>query len=104
MMISYATAVFAVLSLLTRSSSAFPGLNLLFSRGVCFQNDILQSFQTWLPDSVPYCSSLLGISDYTTFVGPTKTYTYAICGPECAVHSRVTGLPSLLLQQLATIQ
>ena len=101
MMITY-TTVFVLLSLFFRSSSAFPGLNLL-PRTFCYETDILLSFQSWLPDSVPYCSSLLSITDYTTFSGPTKSHTYAVILPDCTDYSRMAGLPLKLLLQLATM-
>ena len=103
-MISHATTLVSLLAFFLRTSSAFPGLNLLFPRSICYLDDVLQSFQTWEPDSVPYCSSLLGISDHTTFVGPTKSYTYVVCDLKCVNYLRVAGLPSLLLRQLAMIQ
>ena len=103
MMIFYATTLFSLLSFFLRTSSAFPGLNFLLPRAICYEDDVLQSFQTWEPDSVPYCSSLLGISDHTTFVGPTKSYTYAVFDLICVNHLRVAELPSQLLRQLAMI-
>lgn len=103
MMITYAATVLVLISLFFRSSSAFPGLNLLLPRTFCYENDVLLSFQSWLPDSVPYCSSLLGITDYTTFSGPTKSHTYAVILPDCTHHSRIAGLPLQLLLQLATM-
>ena len=73
-MISYASTVFGFLFLSLCPSLAFPGLKL---REVCYETDTLLSFQLWIDDSTPFCSSLLSISDFTTFVGPTKYLTYA---------------------------
>ena len=103
MMIFYTTTLFSLLSFFLRTSSAFPGSNFLLPRTVCYEDDVLQSFQTWEADSVPYCSSLLGISDHTTFVGPTKSYTYAVFDLKSVHHLRVAELPSQLLRQLAMI-
>ena len=103
MMIFYATTLVSLFSFFLRTSSAFPGLNSLLPRAICYEDDVLQSFQTWEPDSVPYCSSLLGISDHTTFVGPTKSYTYAVLDLKYVNHLRVAELPSQLLRQLAMI-
>ncbi|KAL8988024.1 MAG: hypothetical protein Q9177_002844, partial [Variospora cf. flavescens] len=37
-------------------------------RRLCFDDDTLQSFKYWILDAEPYCSSLLGIQDFTTTV------------------------------------
>ncbi|KAL8700034.1 MAG: hypothetical protein Q9224_001156, partial [Gallowayella concinna] len=37
-------------------------------RGVCYEDDTFESFKYWLEDSAPYCSSLLGLSDFTRTV------------------------------------
>ena len=103
MMVSYATTFFSFLSFFLGTSWAFPGLNFLLPRAICYEDDVLLSFQTWEPDSVPYCSSLLGISDHTTFVGPTKSYTYVVLDLRCVNHLRVAELPSQPLLQLAMI-
>ena len=102
-MVSHASTLFFLLTFFLRTSSAFPGLNFLQPRAICYEDDVLQSFQTWEPDSVPYCSSLLGISDHTTFSGPTKSYTYVVLEGKCVNHLRVAELPSQPLQQLAMI-
>ena len=73
-MIAYASTAFAFLFLSSCTSLALPGLKL---REVCYETDTLLSFQLWIDDSTPYCSSLLSISDITSFVGPTKYLTYA---------------------------
>ena len=73
MMISYASTLFAFL-FFSCPSLALPGLKL---REVCYETDTLLSFQLWIDDSKPFCSSLLSISDFTSFVGPTKYLTYA---------------------------
>lgn len=39
---------------------------LLKERGTCFYDDTLLSFQYWRLDSEPYCSSLLGVQDFTS--------------------------------------
>lgn len=75
MMISYATTLSVFLFFSSYSSLAFPGLKL---REDCYENEVLLSFQLWIEDSVPYCSSILSISDSTTFVGSTKSHTYAL--------------------------
>ena len=103
MMISHATTIVYLLSFTVRFSSAFPGLNHLLLREICYENDILQSFQTWEADSIPYCSSLLGISDYTLFEGPTKTQTYNVLILDCSKHLRRAGLLSRLLRQQVMI-
>ena len=72
-MISHASTLFGFLFLSSCHSLAFPGLKL---REVCYETDTLLSFQLWIDDSTPFCSSLLSISDFTTFVGPTKYLTY----------------------------
>ena len=101
MMTSYATLVFVLLPFFSITSSGLPGLK---PRYVCYYDDVLLSFETWRPDSEPYCSSLLGISDYTTTVGPTKSHTYAVSIPDYAKYSCMAGLPPQLLRQLGTIQ
>ena len=40
-------------------------LNVLEPRKICYEDDTLLSFQYWIIDSEPYCSSLLGIVDTT---------------------------------------
>ena len=102
-MVFYATTLFSLLYFFLRTSSAFPGLNFLLPRALCLEDDVLQSFRTWESDSVPYCSSLLGISDHTTFVGPTKSYTYVVLDLKCVNHLRVAELLSQPLRQLAMI-
>ena len=72
MMISYSTTFCFFLFLFSCSSLASPELNL---REVCYEDDIFLSFEYWLDDSVRYCSSILSISDLTTFVASTKSYT-----------------------------
>lgn len=37
-------------------------------RGICYDDDTYQSFKYWIIDSAPYCSSLLGLSDFTRTV------------------------------------
>ncbi|KAL8967773.1 MAG: hypothetical protein Q9197_005244 [Variospora fuerteventurae] len=37
-------------------------------RRLCFNDDTLLSFKYWILDAEPYCSSLLGIQDFTTTV------------------------------------
>lgn len=47
----------------------------LDKRGVCYDDDIYESFKYWIEDSAPYCSSLLGLSDITrTISSLSKTY------------------------------
>ena len=77
MMISHAPTFF-VLFFLFHHSLAFPGFHRQQVREICYDTDVLLSFQAYKDDSVPYCSSLLGISDTTIFVGPTKSYTYVL--------------------------
>ena len=101
-MISYASTVFAFLFLSSCPSLAFPGLKL---RELCYETDTLLSFQLWIDDSTPFCSSLLSISDFTSFVGPTKYLTYAQSTQVfCRRYLRVAELPSRRLQRLATIR
>lgn len=40
-------------------------------RRICYEDDTLQSFRYWIIDSAPYCSSLLGIVDFTTTASQT---------------------------------
>lgn len=43
-------------------------------RGICYDDDTLESFKYWIVDSVPYCSSLLNIVDFTqTVSGISRT-------------------------------
>ena len=72
-MISYVSTLFAFLFFSSCPSLAFPGLKL---REVCYETDTLLSFQLWIDDSTLFCSSLLSISDFTSFVEPTKYLTY----------------------------
>lgn len=37
-------------------------------RGICYDDDTLESFKEFIIDSAPYCSSLLGIEDFTSTV------------------------------------
>lgn len=37
-------------------------------RGICYDDDTLQSFKYWIVDSEPYCSSLLDLADFTRTV------------------------------------
>ena len=46
------------------------------SRELCYDDDVLWSFQYWSHDSIPFCSSLLGIEDTTVTADPTTSYTY----------------------------
>lgn len=41
-------------------------------REVCYDDDTLLSFKTYILDSAPYCSSLLGIEDFTSTVSQTS--------------------------------
>ena len=75
MMVFHATKVFVFLFAFSCSSLAFLGLE---QRQVCYDTDTLLSFKEYSDDSVPYCSSILSISDSTTLVGPTKSHTYAL--------------------------
>ncbi|CAD6592636.1 MAG: hypothetical protein ASARMPRED_006482 [Alectoria sarmentosa] len=75
MMISYATTTCVILFLFSCSSLAFSALE---QREDCYETDTLRSFQHWIDDAVQYCSSILSISDTTTFVGPTKSLTTTI--------------------------
>lgn len=71
-----------LLSSLLCAVLALPGLSpprdlisFLRGRDVCFQDDTLDSFEYWLEDAAPYCSSLLGISDYTVTLQPATSRT-----------------------------
>ncbi|KAI4187503.1 MAG: hypothetical protein L6R41_002785 [Letrouitia leprolyta] len=44
-------------------------------RRICYEDDTLQSFRYWIIDSAPYCSSLLGIVDFTTTASQTTRTT-----------------------------
>lgn len=100
-MISYVSTLFVFLFFSTCLSLAFPGLKL---REVCYETDTLLSFQLWIDDSTPFCSSLLSISDFTTFLGPTKYLTYT---QNTHLHegdtNRVAEPLSPQLRKLATI-
>ena len=82
-MMSYATTVFVFLFFCSCPSLAFLGLYRLEPRDeICYDTDTLRSFEYWIADSEPYCSSLLGISDVTTFVGSTISHTYVLRTPK----------------------
>ena len=57
------------------SLRAKPG-SIIESRELCYDDDVLWSFQYWAHDSIPYCSSLLGIEDTTVTADPVTSYTY----------------------------
>ncbi|KAL8924930.1 MAG: hypothetical protein Q9208_003813 [Pyrenodesmia sp. 3 TL-2023] len=44
-------------------------------REICYDDDTLLSFKTYILDSAPYCSSLLGIEDFTSTVSQTSRTT-----------------------------
>ena len=72
-MISYASTVFLLVRLFSLCSClAFPEER----REICYYDDTLLSFEFWINDALPYCSSLLSISDSTVFSGPTESSTY----------------------------
>lgn len=41
-------------------------------RGICYDDDTLESFQEYIVDSAPYCSSLLSIKDFTSTISRTS--------------------------------
>lgn len=41
-------------------------------RDICYDDDTFLSFKTYILDSAPYCSSLLGIEDFTSTVLSTS--------------------------------
>ncbi|KAL8772371.1 MAG: hypothetical protein Q9194_004623 [Teloschistes cf. exilis] len=48
-------------------------------RGICYDDDTLESFKYWIVDSAPYCSSLLSIVDFTqTVSGVLRTTTTTV--------------------------
>lgn len=56
--------------------SRLKNINLLLQhRAVCLYDDTLLSFQYWIVDSEPYCSSLLGIHDVTKTLPPATSRT-----------------------------
>ena len=40
-------------------------------RGICYNDDTLESFKEFIVDAAPYCSSLLSIVDFTSTVSAT---------------------------------
>ncbi|KAL9610951.1 MAG: hypothetical protein Q9167_004361 [Letrouitia subvulpina] len=73
---------FIVLLAVFSQASAVPELSklknvnpLLQHREVCLYDDTLLSFQYWIVDSKPYCSSLLGIQDVTGTLPPATSRT-----------------------------
>lgn len=53
---------------------------------ICVENDVLLSFQEYSEDSVPFCSTYLGIGISTSIVpvtGRTSAYPHAISVPIC---------------------
>ena len=81
----WSAAIIFLSSLLSRFAKALPDPLLggklgrvIESRELCYDDDVLWSFQYWSHDSIPYCSSLLGIKDQTVTVTPFTSYTYAL--------------------------
>ena len=81
----WSTAIVFLSSLLSPFITALPDpllraklVRVLESRELCYDDDVLWSFQYWSRDSIPYCSSLLGIQDRVVTADPVTSYTYAL--------------------------
>ncbi|KAL8777886.1 MAG: hypothetical protein Q9203_002307 [Teloschistes exilis] len=69
---------------------------LLKERGTCFYDDTLLSFQYWRLDSEPYCSSLLGVQDFTsTLPSATSRSTTTIVSTDLTTASTTFTVPAV---------
>ncbi|KAL8696849.1 MAG: hypothetical protein Q9201_007445, partial [Fulgogasparrea decipioides] len=64
-------------------------------RGVCYDDDTYESFKYWIVDSAPYCSSLLGIVDFTSTVSQTSRTTTSTLSSRFATVTATATVPAV---------
>ncbi|KAI4109781.1 MAG: hypothetical protein LQ339_001565, partial [Xanthoria mediterranea] len=66
-------------------------------RGICYDDDTLQSFKYWIVDSEPYCSSLLGLADFTRTVSRISRTTTTTVSVTYVTRTATATVPAVTI-------
>ncbi|KAL9639183.1 MAG: hypothetical protein Q9204_001219 [Flavoplaca sp. TL-2023a] len=72
-------------------------------RGICYDDDTYESFKYWIVDSAPYCSSLLGLSDFTRTVSRISRTTTTTVSITYATRTATATVPAVTIFSTAFV-